>query len=98
MSTVVTTLAHGCFAGFLGYALGRARFTHLSAIGRNLFLLGGLVMAATLNGIFTLLQRALRGSDGQAYPWRGAAVAAGFAAVVFAAVWFLMRQPRRRVA
>ncbi len=98
MSTVVTTLAHGCFAGFQGYALGRARFARLSAIGRNLFLLGGLIMAATLNGVFTLLQRSLRGSGAQAHPWHGVAAAAGFAAVVFAAVWFLMREPGKRTA
>jgi protease PrsW len=98
MNTVVTTLAHGCFAGVLGYVLGRARFSGVGPIWRNLFLLGGLLLAAGLNGTFSLLQRAVRVSGLQVHPWRGVAFAAGFAVLVFGAVWLLMgravRAPR----
>jgi RsiW-degrading membrane proteinase PrsW (M82 family) len=92
MNTVVTTLAHACFAGFLGFALGRARFSKASPLKRNLFLLGGLVMAAVLNGVFHLLERIVKVQGLAVKPWRGLVFAAVFAAVIFAGVAFLMKQ------
>lgn len=92
VNTVVTTLAHACFAGVLGYALGRARFSAAPPLSRGLSLLGGLVAAAVLNGVFNVLEEkvALAGMGGAA--WRSLAWAAGFAAVVFFAVSLLMRR------
>lgn len=92
MRVVVTTLAHGCFAAFLGFALGRARFMKAGTLARNAFLLGGLAMAATLNGVFHLLERMVKVDGMNLHPWRSVAFAAGFAMVVFAGVWVLMRQ------
>jgi RsiW-degrading membrane proteinase PrsW (M82 family) len=101
VSLVVNTLAHACFAGVMGYALGRAWFGNARGVVRNLTLLVGLLAAATLNGLFTLLERMVRSSSMQVHPWRGLAFAAAFAACVFFAVSLLMRQhlaasPHRR--
>jgi RsiW-degrading membrane proteinase PrsW (M82 family) len=90
MNAVVTTLAHGSIAGLLGHALGVARFA--PAARRGPILLVGLVGAATLNGIFGLLQALVRVSGLQVIPWRGVAFAAVFAALVFGATLSLMRR------
>jgi hypothetical protein len=90
---VITTLAHACFAGVQGYALGRAKFyKSMAPRARNLLLLTALLAAATLNGLFTLLGRVVRRTDLEVHPWRGLAWAAGFAALVFFAVSLLMRR------
>ncbi len=89
---VVTTLAHACFAGVQGYALGKAKFSRASPGRRGLTLLGGLLVAALLNGQFELLSGVIRGSGLTMHPWRGVAYAAGFAAIVFFATSILMRR------
>ena len=90
---VVTTLAHACFAGVLGYALGRAKFhVSMQPRARNILLGAGLLAAAVLNGSFALLERVVKVSGLQVQPWRGVAWAAGFAALVFFAVSILMRR------
>lgn len=93
-NAVVTTMAHASFAGVLGYALGRARFGSSAGMQRNLILLAGLLVAATLNGLFSLLEAAVRavGTGLHPQPWRGLAFAAGFAAIVFLGISFLMRR------
>jgi RsiW-degrading membrane proteinase PrsW (M82 family) len=85
---VVSTLAHGCFAGVLGYALGVARFRQQSS--RVIFL--GLVVAALLNGGFHLLEARVAVSGMGVAPWRALAFAAVFAAAVFAVTLVLMRR------
>jgi len=92
VNTVVNTLAHACFAGVLGYALGRAKFSTAPPLHRGLSLCGGLVAAAVLNGVFNVLEEkvALAGMGGAA--WRSLGWAAGFAAVVFFVVSLLMRR------
>jgi RsiW-degrading membrane proteinase PrsW (M82 family) len=92
-NVVVTTLAHACFAGVLGYALGRAKF-HKSAapLARNLLLAVGLFGAAALNGLFGLLESVVKVTGLKVQPWRGLAWAAGFAALVFFGVSLLMRR------
>jgi RsiW-degrading membrane proteinase PrsW (M82 family) len=92
MNAVVTTLAHACFAGFLGFALGRARFQATTPAARSLLLVSGLVMAAVLNGVFNLLERIVKTSGMEVQPWRGVAFAAVFAGVVFGGVFLLMRR------
>lgn len=91
-NTVVTTLAHACFAGVQGYALGRAKFHMMSPLGRNLTLLLGLCAATLLNGLFTLLESIVKVSGLKVEPWRGLAWAAGFAALVFFLTSLLMRR------
>ena len=93
MTTVVNTLAHACFAGVLGYALGQAKFSKAAPIARGASLFGGLCAAAVLNGVFTALEdRATLAGINAGAAWRGLAWAAGFAAVVFFAVSVLMRR------
>jgi RsiW-degrading membrane proteinase PrsW (M82 family) len=89
---VVTTLAHACFAGVLGYALGRAKFSKAAPPMRGLTLLAGLLMAALLNGQFDLLSDVVKGSGMKLHPWRGVAYTAGFAAIVFFVISILMRR------
>jgi protease PrsW len=90
MNIVVATLAHGCFAGVLGYALGIARWT--GAARRGPVILVGLVIAATLNGVFQLVDGQVRVSGMTVEPWRSVAFAALFAAAVFAGTSALMRR------
>src|SRR3982751_2132090 len=53
---VVTTLAHASFAGFLGYVMGRAKFSQRPPLVRGTLLFFGLLGAAALNGQFTLVE------------------------------------------
>jgi len=91
-NAVVVTLAHACFAGVLGYALGRAKFSTSDSTRRGLVLLVGLLIAAALNGQFTLLEGVVKSSGLEVQPWRGVAYAAGFAATVFFVTSLLMRR------
>lgn len=91
-NAVVVTLAHACFAGVLGYALGRAKFSPADPTRRGLVLLAGLVVAAVLNGQFRLLETAVKPAGLQVQPWRAVAYAAGFAAAVFFVTSVLMRR------
>ncbi len=90
MNVVVATLAHGCFAGVLGYALGIAHWT--GAARRGPVILVGLFIAATLNGVFQLVDGQVRVSGMTVEPWRSVAFAALFAAAVFAGTYALMRR------
>jgi RsiW-degrading membrane proteinase PrsW (M82 family) len=93
MNAVITTLAHACFAGVLGYALGSAKFTKASPVTRGVHLLAGLVAAAVLNGVFASLEdRVTLAGVNSGAAWRGLAWAAGFSAVVFFAVSTLMKR------
>ncbi len=91
-NAVVTTMAHACFAGVLGYALGRAKFADHTPMVRNLLLLGGLMLAATLNGLFNLLEQRVTNAGLSTQPWRGLAFASGFAVVVFLLTSLMMRR------
>ena len=90
MNIVVATLAHGCFAGVLGYALGIAHWT--GAARRGPIILVGLFVAATLNGVFDLVDSEVRVSGMTVEPWRSVAFAALFAIAVFAGTYALMRR------
>jgi RsiW-degrading membrane proteinase PrsW (M82 family) len=91
-NAVVTTMAHACFAGVLGYALGRAKFASHSGLQRNLVLFGGLVLAAVLNGVFHILEQKVVASGLDVQPWRGLAFASGFAVIVFIITSLLMQR------
>jgi RsiW-degrading membrane proteinase PrsW (M82 family) len=84
---VVTTLAHASFAGVLGYVLGRAKFTRRSALVRGLFLMGGLLLAAMLNGQFTVVESWLQQTGMDQHPWRTVVYAAAVATAMFTALW-----------
>jgi protease PrsW len=91
VNVAITTLAHACFAGAAGYALGRARF---AARGGQRTLGAGLLAAIALNGVFTLLQELVL-SGGQLRPWRGLALSGTFALLVFGAISLLMQRALR---
>lgn len=91
-TTVVTTLAHACFAGVIGYALGRAKFVSRSHLRRTITLVLGLVCAVALNGAFQLLGNAARARGFAREPWREVAFAAGFVIVVFFVISILSRR------
>jgi RsiW-degrading membrane proteinase PrsW (M82 family) len=88
---VVTTLAHACFAGVLGYMLGRAKFSGAGPAWRATLLFAGLVAAALLNGLFELFGGGVVSAGMSANPWRGVAYAAGFAVLVFFGISLLMK-------
>ena len=99
---VVTTLAHASFAGALGYVMGRAKFSRRSAPIRGLFLMIGLLGAATLNGWFAVVENWIVQSGMAQHPWRGVGWAALCASAVFAVIWLfsqrlLAKSPFRRV-
>jgi RsiW-degrading membrane proteinase PrsW (M82 family) len=93
MNTVINTLAHACFAGVLGYALGSAKFSSAPPMRRGAILFAGLCAAAVLNGVFTALEdRVMLAGVNAGAAWRGLAWAAGFSAAVFFAVSSLMKR------
>ena len=93
---VVTTLAHASFAGFLGYVMGRAKFSQRTPLVRGSLLMAGLLGAAVLNGQFTIVKNwVIQRGMGQ-YPWRGVFYAAVYAAAVFAVIWWVSRRALAR--
>ncbi len=89
ISITITTLAHACFSGALGLAMGQARF---SARGGQTMLVAGLLVAILLNGVFSLLQEMTLRPTMPLQPWRGLVLSGLFALVVFSAISFLMRR------
>ena len=85
---VVTTLAHASFAGLLGYAMGRAKFSRRSAPVRGVLLMLGLLGSAALNGQFTLVENWVLQRGLAQHPWYGVGYAALSAALIFAVIWF----------
>ena len=93
---VVTALAQASFAGISGYFLARAKFEDEPVWWLPL----GLTIAATLNGVFTVLlgglTRTKAVSTGQAAtPWLGLVLAAIVAAGTLAVLLYLMRRASR---
>jgi RsiW-degrading membrane proteinase PrsW (M82 family) len=98
---VVTTLAHASFAGFLGYVMGRAKFSQRTPFVRGSLLMGGLLGAAVFNGLFTIVDNWVTPSGMSQAPWRGVLVAAMCATAVFGVIWAvshnaLARSPFRK--
>lgn len=91
-TAVVTTLAHACFAGVTGYALGRAKFICETPLRRTVTLAVGLLAAIALNGQFALIKDAVSTAGLISHPWRGVFFTFGFAAVVFILVSVLLRR------
>ena len=84
---VVTTLAHASFAGFLGYVMGRAKFSRRSAPVRGLLIMLGLVGSAALNGQFTIVEDWVLTRGLAQHPWYGLGYAALSAAAIFGLIW-----------
>jgi protease PrsW len=93
---VITTLAHASFAGFLGYVMGRAKFSQRPAFARGSLLMAGLLAAAVFNGVFTLVASWVLPSGMAQAPWRGVFMAALCAAAVFAVIWAAMQNALAR--
>lgn len=89
---VVTTLAHASFAGVLGYVMGRAKFTRRTPLVRTTLLFLGLLLAAALNGQFTLVELWISQEGLAQEPWKGVGYAALFAGVVFALLMLVSRR------
>ncbi|MCB8928783.1 MAG: PrsW family intramembrane metalloprotease [Ardenticatenaceae bacterium] len=89
---VLTTLAQASFAGVVGYFLGRMKFEKRPLWWMPL----GLMVAATLNGLFYFLRGSLsQGSLGTVNSWLGLLLAAVLAGVV---TWFLSRSIQHDLA
>jgi len=98
---VVTTLAHASFAGFLGYVMGRAKFSQRTPFLRGTLIMGGLLGAAAFNGLFTIVDSWLTPSGMGQEAWRGVFFAALCATAVFGVIWAvshnaLARSPFRK--
>jgi protease PrsW len=91
-NAVIISMAHACFSGVQGYALGRAKFGGRTPLLRNLMLTVGLLTAAVLNGLFNLLEERVSNAGLTAQPWRGLMFASGFAVVVFLFTSVMMRR------
>ena len=89
---VVTTLAHASFAGFLGYVMGRAKFSQRPSLVRGTLLFFGLLGAAALNGQFTLVENEIIQSGFALQRWRGVFYAALCASIVFAIIWWFSQR------
>ena len=89
---VVTTLAHASFAGLLGYAMGRAKFSRRSAPVRGVLLMLGLLGAAALNGQFTIVEGWVLQRGLAQHPWYGVGYAAISAATIFAIIWIVSQR------
>jgi RsiW-degrading membrane proteinase PrsW (M82 family) len=89
---VVTTLAHASFAGLLGYVMGRAKFSRRSAPVRGILIMMGLLGAASLNGLFALVDNALRPRGLAQHHWYSLGYAAISAAVIFGLIWLASRR------
>jgi RsiW-degrading membrane proteinase PrsW (M82 family) len=90
--TVVTTLAHASFAGWLGYVLGRAKFTSRRPVPRGVLLFLGLLGAATLNGQFALVEQWVTTSGFGTHAWRGVLYAALVAVATFALLMVMIQR------
>jgi RsiW-degrading membrane proteinase PrsW (M82 family) len=84
---VVTTLAHASFAGFLGYVMGRAKFSRRSAPVRGALIMLGLLGSAALNGQFTIVEDWVLTRGLAQHPWYGLGYAALSAAAIFGLIW-----------
>jgi len=90
----ISTLAHASFAGVMGYFLGRAKFE-----ARGPFWLpGGLLIAATLNGVVTLALREIPSVGFTINPWLSLGVAALIAILTFTFLFSRIRNLERAVA
>jgi RsiW-degrading membrane proteinase PrsW (M82 family) len=89
---VVMTLAHASFAGWLGYVLGRAKFTRRGPVSRGVFLFVGLILAAVLNGQFSLVNDWVTTQGLVSHPWKSLGYAAALALAVFGVLMIFVQR------
>ncbi len=89
---VVTTLAHASFAGWLGYVLGRAKFTRRGPVSRGALLFVGLIAAAVLNGQFSLVDTWVTTQGLVSHPWKSLGYAAALAVAVFGVLMIFVQR------
>ena len=85
---VVNTLGFASFAGVLGYFMGQARFEKTPLY----YVPGGLVIAATLTGLYFFLLDRVGGSGMSSSAWRDLILAAVVAVASTAAVGWLVQR------
>lgn len=88
MTVAINALAQASFAGITGYFLGQAKFETTPAYWLPL----GVSIAAVLNGLFFFLEDRATLQGFQFTPLNGVLLAAAFALVIFAVVFFLIRR------
>lgn len=84
----VVTLAQASFAGITGYFLGRAKFEVEPVWWQTL----GVLIAATLNGLFTWARGEITQVGVKVNPLPGLILATVLAVATFAFLWYLMRR------
>jgi protease PrsW len=90
--SVVTALAHACFAAVIGYAIGIAKFASTAPLRRAGRLAAWLALAVVLAGQYQIVSGALATRGLEATPWRTVAYGFGFAAAVVIAMSPLLRR------
>lgn len=88
INVVTTALAHASFGGVLGYFMAQAKFEHKPLWWVPL----GLVVAATLNGLFTWLIDEVSVAGLQVEPWRSLVLGVIVALATFGVLVALMRR------
>lgn len=88
MTVTINALAQASFAGITGYFLGQAKFETTPAYWLPL----GLTIAAVLNGLFFFLEDQVTLQGLNFTPLNGVILAAVFAVVILAIVFFLIRR------
>jgi RsiW-degrading membrane proteinase PrsW (M82 family) len=88
MRMVVNALAHGSFAGVLGYFMGQARFEKTPAY----YLPAGFGLAATLNGLFFFVEDRVAGNGFVVNTWNSLLFATVVAGLTLAAVFWLINR------
>lgn len=88
MTVAINALAQASFAGITGYFLGQAKFETTPAYWLPL----GVSIAAVLNGLFFFFEDRATLQGFQFTPLNGVLLAAAFALVIFAVVFFLIRR------
>lgn len=87
----VTALAHASFAGVTGYFLGRAKFENRGPLWLPL----GVLIAAVLNGIVSMVLGEISRSGLQVTPLNGLILAAAVAAITFIVLFVIIQRNNR---